>query len=182
MSSISRTLGLVTVAVIGLSGSLLAGEAVVQGTVKDANGKLLPNADVKIEQTGGSSWNKHVKTDGQGRYYINGLSGGGTYRVSLLVGGAVKASINNVKTKSGASTDLNFDLKNGKGASTASTGKKKTHMVYMPPETGSNMGGRWVEVDDNASLEAQQTTNVKRAGASAVSSAQGKSGGQIGGN
>ncbi len=51
----------------------------------------------------------------------------------------------NAKTQLGKPTQLNFDL-------TAKTVpvKKHTHMVYVPADTGTLIGGgRWVEVDDN---------------------------------
>ena len=169
------------VCLLSFTGYAFAGTAGIEGTVRDANDNLLPNAEIKIEQKDGSAWNKRAKTDAKGRYFCDGLNPGETYRVSLLVGGTVKASINNVKTKSSATTDLNFNLKKGSAAAVPASGKKKTHMVYMPATTGSNLGGRWVEVDDQSSLDAQQTTNVKRAGAGAISSAQSKSGGQLGG-
>ena len=41
-------------------------------------------------------------------------------------------------------------------------------MVWMPPSTGTHMGGRWVEVDDSASGGAN-ALNVKRGSAEAVS-------------
>jgi hypothetical protein len=41
--------------------------------------------------------------------------------------------------------------------------KKKKHMVWMPPATGSHTGGRWVEVPDGASEPG--ALNVKRANA-----------------
>jgi Carboxypeptidase regulatory-like domain len=120
----------------------------IEGTVKDVNGKALKGADIRIEAKDGSSWHKLAKSDGNGHYAYVGLSDG-TYRVSLLVSGATKASINNVKIKSGGSTNLNFDLqKNAAPAQAVASAKRKTHKVWFPAQTGSNLGGRWVEVND----------------------------------
>ncbi|HMH45887.1 MAG TPA: carboxypeptidase-like regulatory domain-containing protein [Pyrinomonadaceae bacterium] len=153
---------------IGLIGFLLcgasawAGPASIQGIVKDATGKPIKGANVRIESRDGKQLFNTVKTDTQGRYISEGLQPG-VYRVSLVVNGAVKAAIGNTKTKSDQATQLNFDLK-PVAASQASAGAKKgKHMVWMPPATGSHTGGRWVEVPDGASEPG--ALNVKRASA-----------------
>jgi len=46
---------------------------------------------------------------------------------------------------------LNFDLKPGSTSQASGSAKKTKHMVWMPPRTGTHLGGRWVEVDDNGS-------------------------------
>src|SRR6188472_964234 len=151
---------------IGLMGFLLcavnawAGPASIQGIVKDAQGKPIKGADVRIESKDGKQLFNTVKTDTKGRYISQGLQPG-VYRVSLVVNGAVKAAIGNTKTKSDQATQLNFDLK-PVAAGQASTGQRKgKHMVWMPPATGSHTGGRWVEVPDGAAEAG--TLNVKRA-------------------
>ena len=157
---------------IGLMGFLLcaasawAGPSSIQGIVKDAQGKPIKNADVRIESRDGKQVFNTVKTDAKGHYVSQGLQPG-VYRVSLVVSGAVKASIMNTKTKASQTTQLNFDLKpvtSGQAATGQKTGK---HMVWMPPSTGSHTGGRWVEVDDNGSAGAG-ALNVKRGSAEAV--------------
>jgi hypothetical protein len=60
----------------------------------------------------------------------------------------VKASITNVQTKVGDATQLNFDLRKTSGAKTVGATGKKKHKVWIAAETGSNIGGRWVEVED----------------------------------
>ena len=153
---------------IGLMGFFLcaanawAGPASIQGIVKDAQGKPIKGADVRIESRDGKQLFNTTKTDTQGRYISQGLQPG-VYRVSLVVKGAVKAAVGNTKTKSDQATQLNFDLK-PVAASQASAGAKKgKHMVWMPPATGSHTGGRWVEVPDGASEPG--ALNVKRASA-----------------
>jgi hypothetical protein len=151
---------------VGLMGFLLctanvwAGPASIQGIVKDAKGQPIKGADVRVESKDGKQLFNTVKTDSKGRYISQGLQPG-VYRVSLVVNGAVKAAINNTKTKSDQATQLNFDLK-PVAAGQAATGQKKgKHMVWMPPATGSHTGGRWVEVPDGASEPG--ALNVKRA-------------------
>lgn len=154
---------------IGLIGFALsvatawAGPSAIQGLVKDAKGQAIKNADVRIESKDGKQRFNTVKTDGNGRYISEGLPLG-IYRVTLVVNGAVKASITNTKTKANQTTQLNFDLKPVPLAQASAGQKKGKHMVWMPPTTGSHTGGRWIEVDDNGSAE-PGTLNVQRANA-----------------
>jgi hypothetical protein len=151
---------------IGLMGFLLCaanawgGPASIQGIVKDAQGKPIKGADVRIQSQNGKQLFNTVKTDTQGRYISEGLQPG-VYRVSLVVKGAVKADIGSTKTKSDQATQLNFDLKPVAGGQATAEQKKGKHMVWMPPSTGSHTGGRWVEVTDGATEPG--ALNVKRA-------------------
>jgi hypothetical protein len=154
---------------IGLIGFVLsvatawAGPAAIQGLVKDAKGQAIKGADVRIESKDGKQRFNTVKTDAKGRYISEGLPVG-VYRVTLVVNGAMKASITNTKTKADQTTQLNFDLK-PVPATQASAGQKKgKHMVWVPAQTGSHIGGRWVEVDDGAKTE-PGALNVQRANA-----------------
>jgi Carboxypeptidase regulatory-like domain len=157
---------------IGLIGFLLcaasawAGPASIQGMVKDAQGKPIKGADVRIESRDGKQLFNTVKTDTQGRYISQGLQPG-VYRVSLVVKGAVKAAIGNTKTKSDQATQLNFDLKPVAAAQANTQQKSGKHMVWMPPSTGSHTGGRWVEVDEGGAAGAD-ALNVKRGSAEAL--------------
>ena len=114
---------------IGLMGFLLcaanawAGPASIQGIVKDAQGKPIKGADVRVESQKEKQLFNTVKTDTQGRYISQGLQPG-VYRVSLVVNGAVKANIGNTKTKSDQATLLNFDLKPVAEAKQASSKRK----------------------------------------------------------
>ena len=86
------------------------GPASIQGFVKDAKGEPIKGADVRIESRDGKQVFSTVKTDPKGRYISQGLQPG-VYRVTLLVNGAVKASIMNTQTKANQPTQLNFDFK-----------------------------------------------------------------------
>jgi hypothetical protein len=105
-----------------------------------------------------------LKTDASGHYISDGLAVG-TYKVTLLVNGSVKASIMNAKTESGKPSQLNFDLT----AKTAPV-NKHTHMVYVQPDTGTLIGGgRWVEVDDNGNpVNDAGANNVQKMSGSAL--------------
>ena len=154
---------------IGLIGFVLsvatawAGASAIQGVVKDAKGQAIKGADVRIESKDGRQKFNTVKTDGKGRYLSEGLQPG-VYRVTLVVNGAVKASITNTKTKADQTTQLNFDLKPVLAAQASAAAKKGKHMVWMPANTGTHIGGRWVEVDDNGSAD-PGSLNVQKANA-----------------
>jgi hypothetical protein len=117
-----------------------------QGFVKDAKGEPIKGADVRIESRDGKQVFGTVTTDPKGRYISQGLQPG-VYRMTLLVNGAVKASIMNTQIKANPPTQLNFDLKPTSQA--GNTSKSGKHMVWVPGRTGSHIGGNWVEVEDN---------------------------------
>jgi hypothetical protein len=121
------------------------GSASIQGFVKDVKGEPIKGTDVRIESRDGKQVFSTVKTDSKGRYISQELQPG-VYRVTLLVNGAVKASIVNAQTKANQPTQLNFDFKPTSQAGTAAKGKQR--MVWVPGRTGTHMGGNWVEVDD----------------------------------
>jgi hypothetical protein len=147
--------------VIGLmlcAANAWAGPASIQGIVKDAKGQPIKNADVRIESRDGKQLFNTAKTDSQGRYISQGLQPG-VYRVTLLVNGAVKASIMNTQTKADQPTQLNFEFKPPSQAGNIAKGGK--HMVWVPSRTGSHIGGTWAEVPDGAAESG--TLNVQTA-------------------
>jgi Carboxypeptidase regulatory-like domain len=143
-----------------------AGPSTIQGVVKDAKGQAINGADVRIEARDGKTLFKTVKTDGKGRYVSGGLAAG-VYRVTLVVNGAVKASIMNTQTKADQRTQLNFDLKPVSASQASAPAKKGKHMVWVPARTGSHVGGSWVEVDETGSSDTG-ALNVKTGNAEAV--------------
>jgi TolB-like protein/tRNA A-37 threonylcarbamoyl transferase component Bud32/protocatechuate 3,4-dioxygenase beta subunit len=132
------------------------GPASIQGFVKDAKGEPIKGTDVRIESRDGKQVFSTVKTDSKGRYISQGLQPG-VYRVTLLVNGAVKASIMNTQTKANQPTQLNFELKPASQAGNIAKGGKR--MVWVPSRTGSHIGGNWVEVDDGG--EAHSGSNIQ---------------------
>lgn len=143
-----------------------AGPSAIQGVVKDPKGQAIKGADVRIESRDGKTLFKTVKTDGKGHYVSDGLAAG-VYRVTLVVNGAVKASIMNTKTKADQRTQLNFDLKPASASKASASAKSGKHMVWVPSTTGSHVGGRWVEVDGNGTADTD-ALNVKRASGEAL--------------
>ena len=157
---------------IGLMGFLLcaanawAGPASIQGIVKDAKGQPIKGADVRVESRDGKQVFNTVKTDAKGRYISQGLKPG-VYRVSLVANGGVKASIMNTSVKADQATQLNFDLKPVAASQASAAEKSGKHKVWVPSNTGSHIGGSWVEVDDSGTSNAG-ALNVKRSSAEAL--------------
>jgi hypothetical protein len=143
-----------------------AGPARIQGLVTDSASKPIAGAEVHITAKDGSGLEKVVRTDSDGHYGVSKLPVTG-YQVVLFVNRQIKASINNTNVFSDKPTQLDFKLT---GKLAANTPKKHTHMVYVPSETGSNLSGHWVEVDDapGSSAAATQTGHVDRASGAAL--------------
>jgi len=137
----------------------LGAGSVVEGIVNDANGHPIEGADIRIQAKNSSSLLTTVRTDAKGHYSFEGLPAG-DYRVTLVVNGAVKTSINNTTVAASESTQLNFDLTQTRASATVQKGK---HWVWIPAFTGSRLPGRWVELDDSGSWAGEAPpTNVVR--------------------
>lgn len=144
-TSLAKSLSISFVGLLVLTCSTWAGTPALEGVVKNATGRPIKGADVRIEAR---NFSKIVKTDANGHYISDGLAVG-TYKVTLVVNGSVKSSILNAKTQLGKPTQLNFNLT----AKTVSA-KKHTHSVWCPTETGTHIGGtgQWIDVDDNGNI------------------------------
>jgi carboxypeptidase family protein len=127
--------------------SASAANSALQGIVKDAKGHPIQGADIRIEATNTGALLTTAKTNVNGRYRLEGLAAG-KYRVTLVVNGAAKGSINNTTLVPGEATHLNFELKQTRSVVTVAKG---THRIWVPPFTGSRLPGRWIEVDDSTS-------------------------------
>jgi hypothetical protein len=149
--------------IVGFIGLILfvasarAASSVLEGIVKDPKGHPIEGADIRIETKNGGRLLTTVKTDVSGRYMLDGLPAG-NYRITLLVHGAVKTSINNTTIESGEPTRLNFDLRAAPASRASVTAKKGCHWVWIPAFTGSRLPGRWVELDDSGSWAAEANT------------------------
>ena len=133
--------------------------SVLQGIVKDANGHPIEGADIRIQTKNSGRLLTTVKTDAKGHYSLDGLPAG-NYRVTLVVNGTVKTSINNTTVEASESTQLNFDLAQTRASVTVKKGK---HWVWIPAFTGSRLPGHWVEIDDSGSWAGEASaTNVVR--------------------
>src|SRR5215471_12595477 len=142
--------------------SARAANSVLEGIVKDPKGHPIEGADIRIETKNGGRLLTTVKTDVNGRYVSDGLPAG-NYRVTLVVHGAVKTSINNTTIAPGEPTRLNFDLRAAPASQASVAEKKGRHWVWVPAFTGSRLPGRWIELNDSGSWAAEaSTSNVVR--------------------
>ena len=117
-----KSLILSLIGVLFVAFSVSAGTSVLEGVVKDASGHPIKGADVRIEA---KSFSKTFKTDARG-HYVTDVLAVGSYKVTLVINGQVKASIRDAKTQVDKPTQLNFDL-SGKRAS---ADKVQAHPVY----------------------------------------------------
>jgi hypothetical protein len=140
-----------------------ASAAALEGIVKAPDGRPIKNAQVQIEAKS-SKVTKTITTDAKGHYFCDGLTTGTDYKVTVLVNGSVQASSSNTRTGAGKSTELNFDLRQAKGLAKSSP---KTHLVWVPLETGTHIGsnGKWVEVDEKGRVVNDNAEMVKTDGA-----------------
>ena len=150
-----KSLGIGFIGIIFFVASAAAANSVLEGVVKDAKGHPIQGVDIRIESKNGHRLLTTVKTDQNGHYILQGLAAE-TYRVTLVVNGAVKTSINNATVEPGESTQLNFDLTQTRASVTV---KKGIHRVWIPAFTGSRLPGRWVEVDDTGAWAAEASAN-----------------------
>ncbi|HEX4274158.1 MAG TPA: carboxypeptidase regulatory-like domain-containing protein [Bryobacteraceae bacterium] len=114
MSFPLKSLALSGLAMLFLSLPAFSQTSVIEGIVKDPDGKVLQGAVVNIDRTD-IKGHYTVKTDKKGHYGHYGLPLGGTFDVSVLVDGQVKDMVKGVHTK-GDPTPVNFDLKNAQAA------------------------------------------------------------------
>ena len=154
--------------IVGLIGLILlvasarAASSVLEGIVRDAKGHPIEGADIRIETKNGGRLLTTVKTDVNGRYILEGLPAG-NYRVTLVVKGAVKTSINNTTLELGQPTQLNFDLAAAPTSRATATVQKGRHWVWIPAFTGSRLPGHWVELNESGSWAAEASSfNVVR--------------------
>jgi hypothetical protein len=128
--------------------------ASIQGDVLGSDGRALKGAEVRVERKDKASPVMTASTNARGHYVVEGMSPG-VYKISVVTGGAVKSAVN-VKT-TGDNARVDFDMQ-------PASGKKVKHFVWAGSATGTNIGGRWVEVDDDSSAVAGSLNMDKASG------------------
>jgi len=99
-----------TVSFLLFAGASYAQISAIEGDVKGADGQPIKGAEILIERKDMKGTYKGAKSDKKGHYIYNGLPLG-NYKVSLVVDGQVKDSVDGVRTKLGDPTDISFDLR-----------------------------------------------------------------------
>src|SRR4051794_20455470 len=80
----------------------------IEGEVKGEDGQPAVKVTIKITRTD-IKGNYKCQTDKKGHYFYNGLPLG-TYNIAVEVGGKEVDGVNNVRTRLGDPTPVNFDL------------------------------------------------------------------------
>jgi len=143
----SRIIGFVLLGSALLMGSLRAATPTIQGDVKGPDGKPLASAEVRIERKDSKTSAVAVTADRNGHYVFKNLALG-TYKVTASKNGMAATAVDNIHTRAQGAVRVDFDLKKQTGEAKASApAKKARHMVWVPADTGSHLGGKWVEVD-----------------------------------
>ena len=124
-----KSLVLSLVGVFLVTFSVFAGRSVLEGVVKDATGHPIKGANVRIEA---KNFSKILKTDASGHYVTDGLAVG-TYKVTLVINGQVKASILDAKTQVDKPTQVNFDLSGKRVDNVPRYGKDIMDLKVSPP-------------------------------------------------
>jgi hypothetical protein len=128
-----------------LATAAFAQTSTIEGMVRGPDGKPMKSADVRLEPKVKGVAAQTVKSDASGRYRFTNLNVA-KYRVTVLSGSQTLGFIDNVNTTSSKTARVDFDIKGG----AAGQPKKAKHLVWVPAETGSNLGGRWVEENDSS--------------------------------
>jgi len=143
MKAIMRQAAMMAVSGLLLTGLSWAQTSSIAGAVKGEDGKGLKDALVKIERKD-IKGNYKVKTNKKGEYFHAGLPLG-VYKITLEVGGRDVDMVDNVRTRLGDPTEINFDLQQMKAKrdamqKAAETGQlTQEQMREMSPEQRATM-------------------------------------------
>ena len=158
-----KFLRLSLIAILSLSASARAGDCFVQGVVTDPGGGPVTNAEIRVEPRNGGKLLAATRTDAIGRYTLAHLSPG-MYRVTLLVEGAMFASINNTPAKVNEPTELNFKLRAASASQKTGRATQTKHLVWVPAQSGSRTDGRWIEADNKRAAPAGAVNSATASG------------------
>src|SRR5438045_8775272 len=100
--------------------------------------------DVRLESKAKSVAAQTVKTNTSGHYEFTAV-GVGKYRVTVLSGSQVQGYMDNVNTSTTKAAKVDFNIKGG----VAGQPQQTKHLVWVPSETGTKMGGRGGEEDNS---------------------------------
>lgn len=129
--------------------SAFAQSSVVQGDVTGVDGRAAKGAEVRLQPARAQLPPIVVKADARGRFVANNVPAG-AYNILAVGPGGVRSPVQAIKVQANKPLIVAFDLRNTAGAKVTAKGKKKTKFVWVPDETGSHLGGHYVEVDDDA--------------------------------
>jgi hypothetical protein len=121
----------------------------IEGDVKGVDGRAARAAEVRIERQDRKAAPRLVTTDARGRFVANSLPAA-AYNVSARVAGGITSPVQPITLHADRPVMLRFDLREPAGGKKTTGLKKKKKYVWVPAETGTHLGGRYVEVDDDS--------------------------------
>jgi Carboxypeptidase regulatory-like domain len=160
--------GLIVCACLGsclFAVSALAQKSAIDGNASNPNGAPLKSAQVRIAPEKGKGATVTVNTDSKGHFVADGLAPG-VYTVTITLNGALKWSAAHVKTTSGQVVHLTLGGKQVAVTTSAAGAKPKKHLVWVPEQTGSHLGGHWEDEPDRGpiagSVDTMSTEQLRR--------------------
>ena len=128
--------------VVSLSlGSLAAETGTLEGRVCRSDGQPIKNANVRLESLSHRFEAAISKTDERGEYRFRNVEFG-TYEVRIASGNVMQGLVEGVKVKGNKRVDFKI------GSVKPAVVTKGKHLVWVPPRTGTHIGGGWEEVSD----------------------------------
>jgi hypothetical protein len=118
-------------------GAWAQANAGITGTVTDASGAVIPDANVTITNEGTSISNKTVTT-GSGTYAFTGLTPG-VYTVAVEKSGFKKAIQTHVNIEVTVTSTINFSLSNGAATETVQVEAESIALNTTSPQLGSTI-------------------------------------------
>ena len=130
-------------------------KATIEADIKGVDGRPSKGAEVRLERIDKKSVPLILKTDARGHLVANNLEAG-TYKVTATVEGGVSSS-QTVKAKANKSL-VAFNM----SKTAAITGKAKVRYTWVPAETGTRLGGHWVESPDTVEKGSASERNIDK--------------------
>jgi hypothetical protein len=141
-------------------------KAAIEADVKGVDGRPSKGAEVRIERVDKKTQPVIAKTDGRGHLAANNLEAG-TYKLTATVEGGVQSTLM-VKTQANKPLLVTFDMRK----TAAVTGKKAKRYVWVASETGTRLGGHWVEVGQDGQRTDPSTRNLDMMNGNAMNNLQ----------
>ena len=113
----------------------------LEGKVSGPDGQPIKGADVRLQNSSATLEAALTKTDVRGQYRFRNVAPA-IYKVSVSSANVGQRLIADVKVDGNKRVDLKISSANSAARTTG------THLVRIPPPTGTNIGGRWKEVDN----------------------------------
>ena len=132
---------LIALASVLIAHTTFADGLAIRGAIKGTDGKAVAGAEVRAQRADGKGSVVSTTTNVKGEFGFAKLTLG-TYKVTAVIN-KVPRSVATVNTHTSGWARVDFDL-----SATAGKAAKQKRKVWVPGETGSHIGGRWIEVDD----------------------------------